>query len=133
MFTWLLNPKVLMAIGAAIVIGLAVWHYRHLSSEAAKVPGLERQVKGLTDQHNRDEARASKAAIELVKAYAERDEARANFEKWRDGLKTVTDKLGALNNVSPSSINKLCLPTPAERRLWNDSLRTLFSGTGSPD
>jgi len=123
---WLLNPKIWLGIGAALIIGLGVWHYRHLSSEAAKVPALTKQVAALNAQHNRDEARASKAAIELVKAYAQRDQAVADFEKWRDGLQVTMDKLGELNNVSPSAKLLACRPTPAERKLWNDTLGTLF-------
>lgn len=129
----LLSPRNLLIVAGAIIVGLAVWHYVYISDEAAKVPGLQQQVGSLRKQHDADEARATKAAIDLVAAYAARDQAVADFEKWRDNLKTVTDKLGNLNHVSPSSKNALCLPTPAERKLWNDSTALVFSGAGSPD
>lgn len=128
---WKLAGIALAALALTVTVGLFVAHYNHLKSEAALVPGLQSQVKGLTAQAARDESRAAKAAIDLVAAYAARDQAVHDLGIWRDMKSTMLTNIEEMNRHASASLTPICLPTAAERQLWNDTISKLTSDAKS--
>jgi hypothetical protein len=122
----------LVAIALAAGIATAVGHYNHLKSQAALVPGLQGQVKSLTAQTARDEARAGKAAIDLVAAYAARDQAVHDLGVWRDSKTNLLSTIQEMNRHAAASLNPVCLPSAAERQLWNATLAKLTAADAEP-
>lgn len=128
--TFLLSPIFWKFVGVGLLVvaaGLFVAHYNHLKSQAALVPVLQGQVKSLTAQAARDEARAGKAAIDLVAAYAARDQAVRDLSVWRAVKAGMLSNIEEMNRHAPATTNAVCLPSAAERQLWNDTIRRLTS------
>lgn len=118
----------LVGVGVLLLAaGLFVAHYNHLKSQAALVPGLQSQVKSLTAQAARDEARAGKAAIELVAAYAARDQAMRDLSAWREVKAGMLSNIEEMNRHASATVNTVCLPSAAERQLWNTTISRLTS------
>lgn len=131
---FLLSPMFWKLAGAGlalVAVGLFAAHYNHLKARAALVPALQSQVKSLAAQAARDEARAGKAAIELVAAYAARDQAVRDLGIWRDAKAGLLSTIEEMNRHAPATINAVCLPSAAERQLWNDTLRKLTADAES--
>lgn len=126
---FLTNPlnyiKAAAIIGLIGVLGLAVWHYKSISDQAALVPGLEARVDKLQSQHARDDADAAKAALQIVANEAARQVSLDDFHKW-DVLKTsLGNDLEGLLRHEPVTTDPACHPSAADRKLWNDTTRRL--------
>lgn len=95
-------------VGGALILAVLsgfYWHYKHLESEAAKVPVLEQRV---TDYAKADKDRAS---------------ADKNLSDWFNNVLLPTIKgLPRAASAAQSS----CLPRPDERGVRNDAIAKLL-------
>lgn len=128
---WKFAGAALVALALTVTIGLAVHHYQDLKAQAALVPGLQRANKALLAQAARDESRASKAAIDLVKAYAALKQANADMARWHDVTGAIGTTLQGIAANANATKNPVCLPTDGERGLFNAAIaRYLHPDTG---
>jgi len=114
---WLLRALLIASIVLAVVLVLAVAYYAPIVRQAARVPGLEREVERLT----RDNARVRELAQAL-------DSVEARFSKLRSlvGADIVPDpvQLGAPIPVAPSivvlprELRPTYLAGPSDPRYW---------------
>lgn len=117
--------KAIAGVIAVAAIVASAMYCRYIYDQAQLVPALQAQHAADVAQHSVDEAAAAKAAIDLMKAQVQRDQAVNEFNKWQD-LKTSLDNSleGMIRNASVSK-NPTCSPTTADRKLWNDSITSL--------
>ena len=130
----LLSPTFWKLIGVAVLaamIGMFIWHYRTISAEAARVPALTRQVSDLQHQAADNDARASKAALALIAAEAERKQAVEDLGKWTDTKAQIDTTIEEMNRHANASTNPVCAPSAGERQLWNDALAKLTADAGA--
>jgi hypothetical protein len=122
----------LLAVVLAAAIGLFVHHYEYLKSQAALVEPLQMANKNLVAQAARDDSRASKAAIDLVKAVAARDQAVADMARWHEASGKITTTLQGISRNANATKNPVCLPTDGERILFNAAVARYLNPDARP-
>lgn len=119
----------------AVVIGLYGWHlyadYENMKTQAAKVPGLEAKVSSYSAQAKANEGRASQISAELTKAEIQRDQAEADLHSWNDMKADLSKSLTEATKHASATVNPICLPSDAERQLWNTTLVALTAANAS--
>lgn len=102
-------------------LGGFIWHYRHISAEAAKVPLLEEQIKSAN-------ARATDAAEQLAINNTRHDRVDTLLSEWQG---TKNEILRNLRNLPRPAVATLaqCAPSVADRRVRNDAISAVL-GTG---
>lgn len=135
---WLLSPTLWKFVGIAILVGgisigviSAVHHYEYLKAQAALVPALKKANADLQAQAARDESRAAQAAIDLVQAQAARDQAVKDYESFRAISSQIGTTLQGLASHAQATVNPVCLPSDAERELFNSTVAR-YSTANSP-
>lgn len=122
-------PWVKIAAVAAVVTGLGLfyWHYSYLTTEAAKVPALEKANVSLTAQVQTNDKRIGpvleqmkKNNDDVVAALTDLNHQRAQFNL------TIANLKEAMAHASAST-NPVCRPSDAERKLWNDTIAKYFA------
>lgn len=129
---WKFAGAALLALALSIAIGIAVHHYRYLEAQAALVPGLQSANKALVAQAARDDSRASKAAIDLVKAIAARDQAVADMARWHDTTGKIATTLQGISRNANATKNPVCLPTDGERLMFNAAVARFLDSNPGP-
>lgn len=130
---WLLslftNKYTWIALGAA-ALGAYLYFgpyrtYEHMKAQAALVPGLQAQVQSLSAQAKANDDRAGEISRQLDAERAKYDQAEKDIGAWKD-LKDSLDKpLAEMSKNASASKNAICLPSLAERQLWNATLAAL--------
>lgn len=129
---WKFAGAAVLIAGIAIGVSIFIGHYHDLEAKAAQVPALQAANRGLLEQASRDESRASKAAIDLVQAQAARDQAVADQGKFHELAGQIGTTLQGLSRNANATKNPLCLPTDAERQLFNTAAaRFIHPDTGA--
>lgn len=127
---WKFAGAALLVLGVTIAIGAFVSHYKYITAQAALVPGLQSQVTGLKTQIVTIDSRANKAAIDLVAAYAARDQAVKDFGIWQGQKTGLLTSIQEMTRHAAASTNSVCMPSAAERQLWNDTIAKLTADPG---
>lgn len=134
-YTW-------MAIGAAALAGFLYFGvyrpYENMKAQAALVPALQAANTDLAAQAKDTEHRISQVNVDLGIARAQRDQAVSDLGVWTAAKGKLFTALTRMSQNAPATLNPICLPSAAERELWNATLASLTSGnagagpTGAP-
>ena len=131
---FLTNPvnilRGLAVLGILLVLGAFIWHYKSISDEAARVPGLVAANDAMVKQHARDDAEAAKAALQIVANEAARKVSLEDYHRWDTFKTSLGNDLEGLLRHEPITTDPGCLPTPADRKLWNESTNRLTADSG---
>lgn len=118
---WRWALGVLAAIAVGIYVAAWVGHYRHLESEAAKVPALK-------------EAVASRDGLisAMKKADADRVKADADLSAWQASAADILAKIRKGMKNAPIQVNPICWPSDNDRRMRNDAIDQLLPRPAVP-
>lgn len=139
---WLLSPTLWKFVGIALLVAVVsiaavtfVNHYHSLQEQAALVPGLQKANKSLSDQLTADDKKAGDLAGQLKAAYAQRDLALSDFNAFQGLLSKFGLTLNGIAANANATKNPVCLPTDAERSLFNTNVANFqraHTGPGQP-
>lgn len=107
---------------AALIAGGFIVYYRHISDEAAKVPGLERQISDA-------DKLADDLAVKLAAAEAARHQADLDFSAWQRNAARILADIKNGGAHAAAAANPACAPGDDDRRLRNEALNRL-AGSG---
>lgn len=124
-YTW-------MAIGAAALAGFLYFGvyrpYENMKAQAALVPALQAANTDLANQAKSTEKRIAQVTVDLAIAKGQRDQAVADLGQWIASKNKLFTALTRMSQNAAATLNPICLPTSAERELWNSTLASLTSG-----
>lgn len=109
---------VAITAGAALFVG----HYKSLEAQAALVAPLQAANKSLVTQAATNDASAAKAAIEIVAAQKQRDQAVADLGTFQKLTGQISTTLQGISKNANATKNPVCLPTVAERGMLNAAI-----------
>lgn len=125
---WKMAGAAILVLAITITVTVFVHHYHDLEAKAAMVPGLQAANKSLAKQAADNDSRAGGLTVQLKAAWAARDQALADFQVFQGLLGKFGLTLNGIAANANATKNPLCLPTDAERQLFNTATAN-FTGT----